>query len=185
MYSYYARRRNVTVRQKVFRALFCEPQNSELHAVVVSNTYLEHQRGKRVHKLLLDGQKRVLVEFGRSRPCAQVNELASTLCSSGATRGSAAQVIRGPAWILLAKERWFCMWRRSSNGQCLDDTSFGLSGEHIVEKVSKMENGEVAVWQRWLFREEHDYKAAREITGRRSALVGFPSAGEIQRTHRQ
>jgi hypothetical protein len=54
-----------------------------------------------------------------------------------------------------------------------------------VEKVSQMENGEVAVWQRWLFREERDYKAAREITGRRSASVGFPAAGQIHTAHQR
>jgi hypothetical protein len=48
------------------------------------------------------------------------------------------------------------------DGSC-KTLSAELLGEHAIETVRQMENGEIAVWQRWLFREEHDYKAARKI----------------------
>jgi hypothetical protein len=75
-------------------------------------------------------------------------------------------VVHGPAWLLLDEESWFCLWHRLAVGNDLRGKIEPLvRGEHIVETVRFPDNGDIAVWQRWLFRHEEDFATASGLTG--------------------
>ena len=75
-------------------------------------------------------------------------------------------VVHGPAWLLLEEESWYCLWHRvhDDNNDLRGRVEPLVRGEHILETVRFPDNGDIAVWQRWLFRNEEDFAAASGLT---------------------
>ena len=164
MFSYHARRRNLAPRQAVYRALFCEPGSDRCEAIHVSKAYLGHLRGKRARSVSVEGDKRILVDAGRTRTAAPVNEAAAKFLAQADPKGKPI-VVHGPAWLLLEEESWFCLWHRLNDDNDLRGKVEPLvRGDHIVEIVRFPDNGDIAVWQRWLFRRQEDFAAASGLT---------------------
>ncbi|GAC1330968.1 MAG: hypothetical protein NVSMB26_08870 [Beijerinckiaceae bacterium] len=166
MFSYHARRRNLSHRQAVYQALFCEPGAKACQPIHVSKAYLGHLRGKRARSVCVEGQKRTLVDTGRTRAAAApLNELVAK-CLGGSGPAAKPILVRGPAWLLLEEESWFCLWRRMVDGNDLRSQIEPLvSGKHLVETVRLPDAGDIALWQRWLFCDEADFVAVRRLTG--------------------
>jgi hypothetical protein len=165
MFSYHARRRNLAARQAVYKALFCEPNSQGCESIHVSKAYLGHLRGKRARSVSIEGDKRILVDAGRTRAAAPLNQVASKFLAEGQP-GAKPIVVRGPAWFLLEEESWFCLWHRLGEGNDLRGRVEPLvQGAFIVETVRFPDNGDIAVWQRWLFRSEEDFISVRALTG--------------------
>ncbi len=166
MFSYHARRRNLAPRQAVYRALFCEPGSDTCAPIHVSKAYLGHLRGKRSRSVEIEGDRRILVDAGRARTTAPVNQVASKFLAKGDPNAKPI-IVRGPAWLLLEEESWFCLWHRlvDDHNDLRSKVEPLVRGEHILETVRFPDNGDIAVWQRWLFRNEEDYAAASEIAG--------------------
>jgi hypothetical protein len=102
-----------------------------------------------------------------------VNEAAAKFLAA-ADPAAKPIVVHGPAWLLLEEESWFCLWHRLGNGNDLRGRVEPLvSGQFIVETVRFPDNGDIAVWQRWLFRTQEDFTAA-------SGLTGMQPCGDIE-----
>jgi hypothetical protein len=166
MFSYHARRRNLSHRQAVYNALFCEPGSKDCRPMHVSKAYLGHLRGKRARSVCVEGQKRILVDTGRTRTAtAPLNDLAAK-CIGASDPAAKPILVRGPAWLLLEEESWFCLWRRMVDGNDLRGQIEPLvRGKHLVETVRLPDAGDIALWQRWLFADEADFIAVRRLTG--------------------
>jgi hypothetical protein len=165
MFSYHARRRNLAPRQAVYRALFCEPGSDACEPIHVSKAYLGHLRGKRARSVSVEGDKRILVDAGRTRTAAPRNDAAAKFLAQ-ANPNAKPIVVHGPAWLLLEEESWFCLWHRLGDDNDLRGRVEPLvSGQFIVETVRFPDNGDIAVWQRWLFRNEEDFAAASGLAG--------------------
>ncbi|MBV8851627.1 MAG: hypothetical protein JOZ16_18795 [Methylobacteriaceae bacterium] len=165
MFSYHARRRNLAPQQAVYRALFCEPGSQCCRPIHVSKAYLGHLRGKRSRSVSVEGSKRILVDAGRTRTAAAVNECAAKFLAN-ADPGAKPIVVHGPSWLLLEEESWFCLWHRLTESNDLRGRVDALvHGDFIFETVRFPNNGDIAVWQRWLFRNEEDYVAASGLAG--------------------
>ncbi len=169
MFSYHARRRNLAPRQAVYRALFCEPGSDRCEPIHVSKAYLGHLRGKRARSVSVEGDKRILVDAGRTRTAAPVNEAAAKFLAQ-ADPSAKPIVVHGPAWLLLEEESWYCLWHRvhDDNNDLRGRVQPLVRGEHLLETVRFPDNGDIAVWQRWLFRNEEDFAAASGLTAMQS-----------------
>jgi hypothetical protein len=181
MFSYHARRRNLAPRQAVYRALFCEPGAKDCEPIHVSKAYLGHLRGKRARSVCVEGDKRILVDAGRARVSAPVNEVAAKFLARG-DRAAKPIVVRGPAWLLLEEESWFCLWHRlNDNNDLRGKVEPFVRGDHLVETVRFPDNGDIAVWQRWLFRNEEDFVAASGLTGMQACEdVELPKGADVK-----
>ena len=81
---------------------------------------------------LVEGDKRILVDAGRTRTAAPVNEAAAKFLAQADPKGKPI-VVHGPAWLLLEEESWFCLWHRLNDDNDLRGKVEPLvRGDHIV-----------------------------------------------------